>query len=67
MSLTVTVDSELLRSECLPCQWCGAEIDYDAEPGSSRSFVMQNNQASHYSCAAAHSTAAGGRGGTRGY
>lgn len=56
MTLAVTVDPQLLRAERLPCRWCGAEIDYDAEPGSPYSFVVQDNEASHYSCAANHST-----------
>lgn len=64
MTPTVVVDSRLLKSERLPCQWCGAEIDYDAEPGSPRSFVVHNNQASHYGCAAARATSVTARGGT---
>lgn len=54
-----SVDPELLRLECLPCHWCGGEIDYAAEPGSWRSFVVDGDQAAHYGCAASHSNRLG--------
>lgn len=59
LSPVASVDPELLRRECLPCNWCGGEIDYLAEPGSWLSFIADGDQAAHYGCAAAHSSRLG--------
>lgn len=48
----VGVDVNALRSECLPCGYCGGEIDYLAEPGSTQSFIVYRDQSMHYMCAA---------------
>lgn len=53
------VSPELLRQEFLPCCWCGDEIDYAAEPGSWRSFIVDGDRAAHYGCAAVHSSRLG--------